>query len=208
LATEVSRAGRIKVDDDPPGRPASAAHRDEAVEPGPGEAPDAFPVPDRRDPVVMAERQLLQVLLQFPTVLKQEAVDLLTPESFSAPAHRAVFDGIRIAHGAADRGNVRGWTSAVTEAAPGPVAGLVSELAVDTLPTRMDPLTGLPTARYVEELFDRVRTIALTRRVADAMSELRRLDHADTPDPERSRELGLRLQELQRQLAVIKAGMS
>jgi DNA primase len=205
VATEVSRAGRIKVED--PARGGDRGARDDVVEPSADEAAGGLPVPDRRDPVVLAERQLLQVLLQFPTVFKAGAVDLLTPESFSAPAHRAVFDGIRIAHAAGDKGNVRAWTSAVTEAAPMPVAGLVSELAVDTLPTRMDPSTGLPTSRYVDELFDRVRTIALTRQIADAMSEMRRLDHAETPSPERARELGMQLQTLQRELAAIKAGM-
>ena len=207
VASEVSRAGRIKVDDDRPSPADRAGSRDDA-ELGAAESAAAIPAPDRRDPVVLAERQLLQVLLQFPTLFRAGAIDLLTPESFSAPAHRAVFDGIRIAHGAADRGNVQSWTSAVTEAAPSPVAGLVSELAVDTLPTRMDPATGLPTSRYVDELFDRVRTIALTRQIADAMSEMRRLDHADQPDPERTRELGTRLQALQRELAEIKAAMS
>ena len=206
VATEVSRAGKIKVDDATRSA-ADRGGRDDALEPSGDEAAGGMPVPDRRDPVVHAERQLLQVLLQFPTVFKPDAVHLLTPESFSAPAHRAVFDGIRIAHGAGDRGNVRAWTSAVTEAAPTPVAGLVSELAVDTLPTRMDPSTGLPTSRYVDELFDRVRTIALTRQIADAMSEMRRLDHAETPAPERTRELGIQLQTLQRELAAIKAGM-
>jgi DNA primase len=71
----------------------------------------------------------------------------------------------------------------------------------------MDPLTGLPTSRYLEELFARVRTIALTRRIADAMSELRRLDHAEAPDPVRSRGLATELQELQRELALLKAAM-
>ncbi|MFC7594093.1 DNA primase [Terrabacter sp. GCM10028922] len=206
VATEVSRAGKIKVDD-AARHGADRGGRDDVVEPSADEAAGGLPVPDRRDPVVLAERQLLQVLLQFPTVFKPDAIDLLKPDSFSAPAHRAVFDGIRIAHAAGDRGNVRAWTSAVTEAAPTPVAGLVSELAVDTLPTRMDPSTGLPTARYVDELFDRVRTIGLTRQIADAMSEMRRLDHAETPAPERTRELGIRLQTLQRELAAIKAGM-
>jgi DNA primase len=207
VASEVSRAGRIKVDDGP--RPAvERGGRDDAVEPTVAEAGGGLPVPDRRDPVVLAERQLLQVMLQFPTVFKPGAIDLLTPDAFSAPAHRAVFDGVRIAHHGGDKGNARVWTSAVTEAAPSPVAGLVSELAVDTLPTRMDPSTGLPTARYVDELFDRVRTIALTRQIADAMSEMRRLDHAETPAPERTRELGMQLQTLQRELAAIKAGMS
>src|SRR4051794_28005553 len=209
VATEVSRAGKIKVDEDAradrTGR--DARDRRDDGEPSPGESAGAMPMPDRRDPVVLAERQLLQVLLQFPTVFKAGAIDLLTADAFSAPAHRAVFDGIRIAHHGGDRGNARAWTSAVTEAAPSPVAGLVSELAVDTLPTRMDPNTGLPTSRYVDELFDRVRTIALTRQIADAMSEMRRLDHAETPAPERTRELGIQLQALQRELAAIKAGM-
>ncbi len=207
VASEVSRAGRIKVDDDRPSPAERAASRDD-VEPALADTAGALPAPDRRDPVVLAERQLLQVLLQFPTVFRSGAIDLLTTESFSAPAHRAVFDGIRIAQGAADRASVQSWTSAVTEAAASPVAGLVSELAVDTLPTRMDPATGLPTSRYVDELFDRVRTIALTRQIADAMSEMRRLDHADQPEPGRTRELGTRLQALQRELAEIKAAMS
>jgi len=216
VAGEVSRAGRLKVDEDTRAGRADGARngrgardgRDahDEVEPSAAEA-GVFPVPDRRDPVVLAERQLLQVLLQFPTVFKPGAIDLLTPESFSAPAHRAVLDGIRIAHHSADKASARAWTSAVSEAAPAPVAGLVSELAVDTLPTRMDASTGLPTSRYVDELFDRVRTIALTRRIADSMSEMRRLDHAETPSPERTRELGIQLQTLQRELAAIKAGM-
>jgi DNA primase len=215
VVAEVARAGRITLDQD-------GAHRrlgdrsaragsgvvDEVGEPSPDEAARTMPVPDQRDPVVLAERQLLQVLLQFPTVLSPGAIDLLSSDAFSAEAHRAVFDGIRIAHGSGDRASLGLWVSAVTEAAPGAVSALISELAVATLPTRMDPMTGLPTSRYVEELFDRVRTVSLTRRVADAMSEMRRLDHAQEPDPERSRALGLQLQELQRQLARIKEGMS
>jgi DNA primase len=215
VATEVSRAGKIKVEEDARvdrnggdarGGRDGRGGRDDG-EPSAAETAGVMPVPDRRDPVVHAERQLLQVLLQFPTVFKPGAIDLLTPDAFSAPAHRAVFDGIRIAHHTGEQANARAWTSAVTEAAPAPVAGFVSELAVDTLPTRMDPNTGLPTARYVDELFARVRTIALTRRIADAMSEMRRLDHAETPAPERTRELGMQLQTLQRELAALKAGM-
>jgi DNA primase len=212
VATEVSRAGRLSVDDDhrfrrDPRGPDSAPPADDALEPAPGEG-GRLPVPDRRDPVVAAERQLLQVLLQFPTVFTPGAIGLLAPDDFSAPAHRAVFDGIRIAHASGDRSSAQAWASAVTEASPGAVAGLVSELAVDTLPTRMDAATGLPTSRYVDELFGRVRTIALTRQIADALSEMRRLEHADEPALERSRELGVRLQTLQRELATIKAGMS
>jgi DNA primase len=206
VAREVARAGRLTVDTSDDRR------RDRVVvdspEPAPGESGELIELPDPRDPIVSAERQLLQVLLQFPQVLRPEAVDRLTPDAFSAPAHRAVFDGIRIARATTSSANTQAWMAAVTEAAPRPVAGLVSELAVGTLPTRMDQVTGLPTARYVEELFDRVRTIALTRQIADALSEMRRLDHAAEPSPERTRELGTQLQVLQRELATIKAGMA
>ena len=220
VAAEVARAGRLQVEADrADGRSASRASEPGAgsaraaggfddVEPGADEAAGLLPVPDRRDPTVLAERQLLQVLLQFPTVLRPGAIDLLSPDAFSAPAHRAVFDGIRIAGGSAERASLGSWVSAVTEVAPTAVAPLISELAVATLPTRMDATTGLPTARYVEELFNRVRTVELTRRVADAMSEMRRLDHAAAPDPHRSRSLAVKLQELQRELATIKEGMA
>jgi DNA primase len=212
VAAEVARAGRIKLDERVDDRPGARSGRngrpDDGLEPSPGEPGATLPMPNPRDPIVLAERQLLQVLLQFPNVLQPGAIDLLTPDSFSAPAHRAVFDGIRIASAVPERATVASWVSAVTEAAPVAVASLVSELAVATLPIRMDPATGLPTSRYVEELFDRVRTISLTRRVADSMSEMRRLDHAETPDPDRSRALATELQELQRQLAKIKEGMA
>ncbi|MDV3222829.1 MAG: DNA primase [Intrasporangium sp.] len=219
VAAEVARAGRLQIDrsgsdDQSRRRPGDPARRDgsgvgdDVAEPGSAEVAGLVPAPDYRDPVVLAERQLLQVILQFPTLLRPGAIDLLSADSFSAPAHQAVFDGIRIATGSGERPSLGSWVSAVTEAAPSAVASLISELAVATLPTRMDPTTGLPGSRYVEELFDRVRTVSLTRRIADAMSEMRRLDHAQQPDPERTRELGLALQELQRQLARIKEGMA
>ncbi|MDN5796908.1 MAG: DNA primase [Intrasporangium sp.] len=204
VATEVGRTGRVTVRDDRAQRHTPSS--EDVAEPAPGETHLAMP--DPRDPVVAAERQLLQVVLQFPTVLRADAIDLLTPESFSAPAHRAVLEGVHAAHAVDGSPSGRAWTSAVTEAAPTVVAGLISELAVATLPTRMDPLTGLPTSRYVAELFARVRTIGLTGRIGDAMSELRRLEHAETPDHDRSRRLGVQLQELQRELAGIKEGMS
>src|SRR4051794_17691902 len=67
VATEVSRAGKIKVDED------ARTERSDRNGPDRGERRDdaephaadggGMPVPDRRDPVVHAERQLLQVLL-------------------------------------------------------------------------------------------------------------------------------------------------
>jgi DNA primase len=207
VAAEVSRAGRLVVEADEPRRDRSGAGPDEPETDEPEHGGHGIEMPDPRDPVVSAERQLLQVLLQFPQVLRPGALDLLTPDAFSAPAHRAVLDGINIARASTHAAGNQAWMAAVMEAAAAPVSGLVRELAVATLPSRMDSTTGLPTARYVEELFDRVRTIALTRQIADALSEMRRLDHGAEPSPERTRALGTRLQVLQRELATIKAGM-
>ncbi|MBB2985043.1 DNA primase [Terracoccus luteus] len=216
VATEVSRAGALTVPDtasdhrrgrDQGTRRDHDDHDD--LEPTAAEqagASASMPMPDPRDPVTQAERQLLQVMLQFPTVLAAPTWDLLTPEAFAAPAHRAIFEGVVAAR--ADDTRAAAWVGAVSAAAPAVVTGLVSELAVAPLPTRMDALTGLPSSRYVTELFDRVRTVALRRRVDDALSEMRRLDHAESPDPARSRQLALTLQSLQTELAQIKESMT
>ncbi len=83
---EVARAGSA------PGR--EAAHRREEVSrgrpapDGDGPGPDqvgTIPRPDLRDPVVAAERQLLQVVLQFPGSLIADEVDALAVEGFRCP---------------------------------------------------------------------------------------------------------------------------
>ena len=71
--------------------------------------------PDLRDPVVSAERQLLQAALQFPSLIDPARLRVhRAPDSFSAPAHRAVHDAIRAAGG--------------IEAASNPVSGLIGSV--------------------------------------------------------------------------------
>ncbi len=77
-------------------RPAST---DEVPEPSETEGRAALPTPDLRDPVVVAERQLLQALLQYPTQFGTATIDAIDPAAFTAPAHRAVFDGVRVGRG-------------------------------------------------------------------------------------------------------------
>jgi len=79
---------------------------------------------------------------------------------------------------------------------------LVSELAVAPVPARVDPLTGLPERRYVDELLIRLQEVALTRQITDAISAMRRVP-AD--DAAAGRELGTRLQILQRELVNLRA---
>lgn len=167
--------------------------------------PAALPRPDLRDPVVNAERQLLQALLQFPAQFEPAALDAIDPAGFHAPAHRAVFGAIR-AVGPIDRGTSHaGWAAAVSEAAAVPVRPLLAELAVAPLPVRFDVSSGLPPRRYLDSLVNRVREVGLTMRIGDAMSTLRRLDSDPSADRAEARAASTRLMELQQQLARLRA---
>jgi len=208
VVSEVRRAGRAGA------KPAYGGSRDpkghaepaeSTLEPTVAELADVMPRPDLRDPVVLLERQLLQVVLQFPSLVDPQDLHALDASAFSAPAHRAVFDGIVGAGGIQPGLTTAAWTDAVVRAAPSAVHSLISELVVGTLPVMMDKLTGQPSRRYVASLSLRLLEMALTRRIADALSQLRRLDTAGTPDPVRQRELSVELQELQRELAAMRA---
>jgi DNA primase len=212
VQAEVARAGRMAAREakGEGSQHGGAAHRDvEAVpEPSAEEARAALPAPDLRDPVIFAERQLLQCLLQFPSLFDAAEVDAIAPDSFGAPAHRAVFDGIRAAGGLQPGLSERAWADKVTEAAPLAVRPLVSELAVAPLPTRFDKATGLPERRYTNALLVRVQEISLTRKIADAMSAMRRMAADPHSDPGQARALSAELQTLQRELASLRERVS
>ena len=199
VQAEVSRAQRMAARDakeaatpagaTAPGStsgPATPAHRpdaDSVPEPSLEEARAALPAPDLRDPIVFAERQLLQTLLQYPDSFAADDVDKVSADAFTAPAHRAVFDGVRGAGGPQRGLSVQAWADRVTQAAPLAVHGLVAELAVASLPTRFDKATGLPERRYIDALLIRVQEVSLTRRIADAMSAMRRMATDPHTDP-------------------------
>ncbi|MDU0312148.1 DNA primase [Phycicoccus sp. M110.8] len=206
VQAEVARAGRIAARDaqKDSGPSASLPDADAVPEPSEQEARAALPPPDLRDPVVFAERQLLQTVLQYPSSFSAADLDAIEPTAFTAPAHRAVFDGIRGAGGPQPGLSAKAWADRVTEAAPLSVRGLVAELAVAALPTRMDKATGLPERRYVDALLVRVQEVTLTRKIADAMSAMRRMAADPHSDPARARALSAELQDLQRELAQLR----
>lgn len=158
--------------------------------------------PDLRDPLVAAERQLLQAALQFPSLLDPAGFDSIAAESFSAPAHRGVHDAIAAAGGIEAASGPGRWADRVSEAAALTVRPMVNELAVAQVPARVDALTGLPDRRYVDELLVRIQEVALTRQIADAISAMRRVPPEDNAA---GRELGLQLQTLQRQLTTLRS---
>ncbi len=201
MAAEVRRAGKLRTDDaatapDPARRPAST---DDVPEPGP-EAAASLPAPNLRDPVVFAERQLLQSLMQYPQEFDDATIAALEPEAFTAPAHGALLDGIRIAAPTARQASTAAWVAAVTEAAPLAVRRLVAELSVAPLPTKFDPSTGLPPRRYLDALVAGVLDRLLGRRIADATAAVRQVQHDPEADPAdlRARTVALNALELER----------
>jgi DNA primase len=212
VQAEVARAGRMAARDAEAGQAGQAGHGAQSARPDAESVPEpsleearaALPAPDLRDPVVFAERQLLQTLLQYPGSFEPSDVDTLAAEAFTAPAHRAIFDGVRGAGGPQRSLSAQAWADRVAQAAPLAVRGLVAELAVAELPTRFDKATGLPERRYIDALLVRVQEVALTRQIADAMSAMRRMATDPHTDPTRARALSSELQDLQRELARLR----
>ncbi|MFN8029292.1 MAG: DNA primase [Dermatophilaceae bacterium] len=201
LADAVRRAGTLRPPEEPRRREA------EAAEPTADELAAALPMPNMRDPLVNAEAQLLQVFLQYPNVITGEMLDSIGPESWVAPAHRAVYDAVRsvvVTEGM----TLAQWVQAVTTNAPLAAQPLVSALAVASLPVTLDPSSGLPEARYVASLVARVREVSITREIADSLSLIRRLSSDPDADPAQVRAVSMRLQDRQRALADLRERVS
>ena len=88
LLEETRRAGRL------PAAPGPRSGATPGAEPPAESALGVLPAPNQRDPLVAAERQLLQVLLQYPELVSAAVLDLIPFDAFVAPAHRAVFEAI------------------------------------------------------------------------------------------------------------------
>ena len=155
----VARAGKAP--------PAPAGSRGRGAPP----EPVSVPRPNLEDPVVRAERQLLQAVLQFPDQVPP-VFDDLEPGAMQAPAHRAVHDAVRSLGGVKAAGP--GWAEQVREAAPEAVRALVGELAVAALPEDRPERVGMLVANLVRDANDR----QLLRQIAESHGRLRRLESA------------------------------
>ena len=162
-----------------------------------------LPRPDVRDSVVAAERQLIQVALQYPACLVADDVDALPVHGFRAPAHQAVWHGIREAGGVGQAAamSASAWTSAVAAHTPPLAAPMVAELAVAGLPVTLDSSTGEPPLRYVDSLVDRALDASLGARIEAAMSALQR----GAPDDPQMRALSEELTGLHKERARLRA---
>ncbi len=162
----------------------------------PAAEPARSVVPNRRDPLVMAESQLLSCMLQFPSVVPGPELMKLSPQDFAAPAHAEIFAAVMQVGDPASM-SLRAWGIAVRDNSPEQLRDYVSQLSVEELPTLIERSTGLPEARFPASLIRRVRDASLRRQSAQVMAQLRQ----QSSDPELTRQLSARLLELQTELA-------
>jgi len=188
-------------------RPAPGSRQEQASSAYPGAAAEGVSrtigAPDLRDPLVHAERQLLQVLVQYPGMVDPSALAEIPLGAFLAPAHRVVFDAVRAATYDPAR-PLTAWLEQIRQAAPLVVHDYLSELAVADLPSALDESTARPQRRYVEALLSRVHEVALTRSISDLMVRVRQADTGGGNDPDETRDLYSELQDLQRRLATLR----
>ncbi|MCM3555368.1 DNA primase [Janibacter melonis] len=203
MRTATQRAGRVSAQPStgPKERSAPAAPEPSA------EAMAGLPAPDLRDPVVFAERQLFQSVLQYPSLFAESGIEDWQPEAISAPAHRAVLDAIREVGLRPDL-SLGGWHALLGEAASLTVRGLIAELAVAPVPVVLEASSGLPPRAYTDSLVARVRERQVSREIADGMATMRRLGTDPKADQAELRALSVRLQDLERQRAAIRDGLT
>ncbi|GAA2758491.1 DNA primase [Actinopolymorpha rutila] len=142
-----------------------------ASEPSPARSVPETPLPDPRDPRLSAERELLRLVVQAPTVVGPE-FDALEENVFTHPAYVAVRQLAADAGGVGTSAGGDKWVSALAEHAPDDaVRRLVTVLAVEPLPA-----SGAPERRYASSLLVRVQELAVARRIADVKSKLQRMN--------------------------------
>jgi len=168
----VKQAGRSRGSQHPGGSgPPPVGERRPGNAPG---GPDAsVGRPDPRDPVVRAERLVLEVILQVPRAIADDAgaagmFASLSAEAFTVPQYRAVFDGVGAAGGPGR--STGAWVSEVAEQVGPTLAGVVSELAVSPLPN--DKPEEL--SRYARSVLARLLDLSLTRQISQLRGRMQR----------------------------------
>ena len=135
-------------------------------------APDR---PNTKDPITRAQALALGVLLQAAPDIAREASALAvynatSPDVFTVPQYRAVFDAVRAAGGPAAAAESGDWVGTVATEAGEELRGLVSQLAVTPLPMdRPDQMGG-----YALSVLSRMLDLDLTRQIAELRGVMQR----------------------------------
>ncbi|MGY0386503.1 DNA primase [Nocardioides sp. WG-D5] len=163
------------------GRPApqAAPPRREAVSASP-EAPAAPrrpPMPHPREPRFTVERETLKLFVQHPVALGRTTSEI-TPEAFTHPLYRALWEIIAGLGGPGAGTGDAGWAQKLSAAASDPLVNrILAELAVEPIPSAKEP-----DAAYVLQYVVRLLELLDQRRIADVKSRLQRSDAAADPE--------------------------
>ncbi|GAA4806004.1 DNA primase [Actinomycetospora chlora] len=133
-------------------------------------------LPDRRDPVLRTQREVLKAALQVPAY-GGPVYDELADDAFSHEAYRAMHRAIIAAGGTGSGLGGSEWLEAVANEAPSGYRRLVSELAVEPLETRK-----ADEHRYVTGMMTALRGAQVERQVSDIKSRLQRINQVSEPD--------------------------
>ncbi|HEX3590343.1 MAG TPA: DNA primase [Pseudonocardiaceae bacterium] len=138
------------------------------------------PRPDPRDPRLHAQRDVLKAALQLPA-LAGPVYDSLPDEAFTHPAYLAVHQAIQAAGGTSSGLNGPDLAEAVAKQCADSVRSLVSELAVESMPTKEES-----DVRYVEGILAGLQKELVGRQIAEMKSRLQRLNPLTDADEYRS----------------------
>ncbi|WP_103062755.1 DNA primase [Actinomyces qiguomingii] len=167
-------------------------------------AEDRPGLPPVTDPVEKLERRALEVIVQAPQIAARIGADDINAVAFSVPIHRAVFEAIEAAGGAAQvdelvqhalsaglagpdavkRATTR-WLERVRAGAYGPVGAAVTELAVAPLPlpaprgNREGEADPDAVERYVSGVLSALARTGINRRLTELRSRQRRMSPND-----------------------------
>ncbi len=133
-------------------------------------------MPDRRDPRLRVQREVLKAALQAPA-LAGPVYDTLPDDAFSHPAYLAVHRGILAAGGTACGLSGQSWLVAVSAEVGGGYGPLVSELAVEALQSR-----EADDHRYISGMLAGLQEALVGRQVAEIKSRLQRLSPVTDAD--------------------------
>jgi DNA primase len=146
-----------------------------------------FQAPDLKDPVVRFERQLLEVLVQHPTLVSKETMLELLSGDYLAGVHAAVAGGLLKSLDARSSVN---WLPTIAEALDPSLHQTLRSLAATELPAGNEQ----ELARYVGGVVNSGFINLLTRQKLSMQAVLRQLDPSDTG----------KIAEIQRELVAIE----
>ncbi|MFI5627102.1 DNA primase [Nocardioides sp. NPDC051685] len=162
------------------GRPAPSAapsRREPTASPEAPAAPRRPPMPHPREPRFTVERETLKLFVQHPVALGRTTGEI-TPEAFTHPLYRALWETIAGLGGPGAGTGDAAWAQKLGAAASDPLVNrILAELAVEPIPSAKEP-----DAAYVLQYVVRLLEFLDQRRIADVKSRLQRSDAAADPE--------------------------